>query len=447
MGSTAAQHGNQPPSVAKVATASLIGTSIEWYDFYIYATAAGLVFGQLFFPNFDPLVATIVAFGSYAIGSLARPLGAVIFGHLGDRRGRKQALIITLLMMGIATTVIGLLPTYAAVGIVAPILLLALRFVQSLGVGGEWGGAVLMSVEHASRRRRVLYGSFPQNGSSVGLLLASGIFALVTLLPEEQFTSWGWRVPFLLSIVLIGVGLLIRLRITESPAFQRVAQSESKAKLPVVEVLRASWRTVLLTAGAAYITIGGFYIDSTFLFVYVPQETGMSNSAVLAASTITAAVAIAAISLGGWLGDRFSASSIFYLGLVITVLSSFPLFWLIETGSFLAMTLGMSAVMFGSGFSFATLSAMVAQWFPARVRYSGISLGYQLAGVVGGGLTPVIATSLYASFGRSYVPVALFLIVMSVISFVCVYAYRGRQHIDDEETHGSQNEVSGQAAS
>ena len=338
------------PSALKVATASLIGTSIEWYDFYIYATASGLIFGQLFFPSFDPLVATIVAFGTYAVGSVARPLGAVVFGHLGDRRGRKQALVITLLMMGIATTLIGVLPSYAGIGLAAPILLVTLRFIQSLGVGGEWGGAVLMSVEHASRKRRVLYGSFPQNGSSVGLLMASGIFAVVTTLSDQAFQSWGWRVPFLLSLVLIVVGLLVRLKITESPAFQRVQATNERAKLPVAEVLRTAWRPVLLTAGAAYVTIGGFYIDSTFLYVYAPQHTDLSNSAILSASTITAVVAIVAVALGGWLGDHFGARRVITLGLVITIASSFPLFWLINTGSYAALVLGMSAVMLGSSF-------------------------------------------------------------------------------------------------
>lgn len=285
-------------SIRKVALASFIGTAIEWYDYFLYGTAAALVFGTLFFPDSDPAIGTLLAFATFGVGFFARPLGGIVFGHFGDKVGRKAMLVTTLLIMGIATTLIGFLPTYATIGVWAPILLVALRILQGFGVGGEWGGAVLMAVEHSPRGRRGFYGSWPQMGVPAGLLLGTAMLYLFALLPEEQFLSWGWRVPFLLSIVLVGVGLYIRLAIEESPAFQRVQESNTTARMPIIDVLRTYPKAVLIAMGLRVAENGSFYVFSVFVLAYVTSQLGLPNSTILIGVMIAAGFQLIAIPPG-----------------------------------------------------------------------------------------------------------------------------------------------------
>jgi MFS transporter, MHS family, shikimate and dehydroshikimate transport protein len=297
----------QVSAIRKVALASLIGTTIEWYDFFIYGTAAALVFPALFFPEFSETAGTLAAFATFGVGFFARPVGGIVFGHFGDRVGRKTMLVLTLTIMGVATTLIGLLPTYAAIGVAAPLLLVVLRFAQGLGVGGEWGGAVLMAVEHSPAERRGFFGSWPQMGVPAGLILSNLIFLAVATLPEEQFLAWGWRIPFLLSIFLVGVGLFIRLRIMESPAFRRVQESNTEARMPIVDVVRTYSKQVLLAAGAFLVINAYFYILVSYLINYATAEAGMSNSTILTVVLIASVVSFFAMPLFAALSDRSPA--------------------------------------------------------------------------------------------------------------------------------------------
>lgn len=294
----------QNTSVRKVVFASLIGTTIEWYDFFVYGTAAALVFNKLFFPNVDPVIGTLAAFATFGVGFIARPLGGVVFGHYGDKIGRKSMLVITLLIMGIATTLIGLLPSFATIGIWAPILLVVLRFLQGLAVGGEWGGAVLMAVEYSPEDKRGFYGSWPQMGSPIALFLSTVIFSAFATLPDEQFLSWGWRVLFLVSIVLVGVGLYIRLRIFETPAFSEVKESGTGARLPIVDVLKNDLRKVLIAAGIVFVTIGGFYVVVTFSLSYGTETLGISRGVMLTGVIIAAISELITIPIFASLSDR-----------------------------------------------------------------------------------------------------------------------------------------------
>ena len=322
----------KPVSIRMVALASFAGTTIEWYDFFLYGTAAALVFNKVFFPTFAPLAGTLAAYGTYAVGFVARPLGGVVIGHFGDRIGRKSMLVLTLVMMGAATFLIGLLPTFNQIGLWAAVALVALRIVQGFGVGGEWGGAVLMAVEHAPPGSRGFYGSWPQIGVPAGLLLATGAFSLVSLLPQDQFLSWGWRVPFLLSIVLVGVGLFIRLRILETPAFARMKETGREARMPILEVLRHYPKQVLLAMGARVAENGSFYIYSVFSLTYATQYVGINRSVVLNAILLASACDAVAIPLYGALSDRIGRRPVYLFGATMTAVLAFPFFWLIGTG-------------------------------------------------------------------------------------------------------------------
>ncbi len=326
--------GSGPSSARRVVVASLIGTSLEWYDFFVYGTAAALVFNKLFFPSFEPLVGTLLAFTTYAVGFAARPLGGIIFGHYGDRLGRKNVLVVTLLVMGLATFLIGLLPTYATIGRWAAILLVALRFVQGLGLGGEWGGAVLMSMEHGDPARRGLNASWPQVGVPAGLLLANGVLALISALTSDAgFLSWGWRVPFLLSGVLVLVGLWIRLTIYESPLFEEIEQEHTKARMPVLDVLRVYPRSVLTALGARIGVDVAFYTFVLFIVTYVTQVLKVPRATALNAVLIGAAVQLALIPLFGWLSDRLGRRPVYLFGAVGALLWVFAFFLLLDTRS------------------------------------------------------------------------------------------------------------------
>jgi len=410
----------QTGSIRTVALASMIGTTIEWYDFFLYGTAAALVFGRLFFPGFDPLAGTLAAFGTYAVGFVARPVGGIVFGHLGDRIGRKSVLVTTLLIMGIATFLIGLLPTHAQLGWPAAAALVLLRMAQGFGVGGEWGGAVLMAVEHSPAERRGFYGSWPQLGVPAGLLLATGVFALVARLPEQSFLDWGWRIPFLLSIVLVAVGLLIRLRLLETPSFRRLQERGAVARQPLLELIARHPRELLLAMGTRIGENGAFYVYSVFVLVYATGHAGLDRDLVLDAILLGAVAELAAIPLFGLLSDRIGRRPVYLFGAVFTAAFAFPLFLLIDAGTAPAV---FAALVLAFGVSHAAMyapqAAFLAEMFGAGVRYSGASLGAQLASVLAGGLSPFIATALLRAWNRPE-PVALYLIAMAAVTVVAV---------------------------
>jgi metabolite-proton symporter len=407
-------------SVRVVATASFIGTTIEWYDFFLYGTAAALVFNRLFFPTFDPLMGTLAAFGTYAVGFFARPVGGIVIGHYGDKIGRKSMLVLTLVIMGVATFFIGLLPTYEQIGPWAAFGLVLLRVAQGFGVGGEWGGAVLMAVEHAPPGKRGFYGSWPQVGVPAGMVLSTGVFALFSRLPEAQFLSWGWRVPFLLSGLLVIVGLIIRFRILESPVFTKVREEAGEVRQPIIEVLRTYPRQVLLAMGARFAENGAFYIYSVFVLTYATQQVKMDSQIVLTGILIGSSLELVAIPFFGALSDRVGRRPVYLFGAAVTALFAFPLFWLLDTASPAMVWLALIVVfVFSHAAMYGPQAAFLAELFGTRVRYSGASLGAQLAAVVAGGTSPFIATLLLASYGRG--ALAGYVIGMAVVTITAVF--------------------------
>ena len=406
-------------AINRILISSVVGTAIEWYDFFLYGTAAALVFGKLFFPTFDPLVGTIAAFGTFAIGYVARPFGAVFFGHFGDRIGRKVTLVATLMIMGIATFIIGILPTYDTIGVWAPILLITMRFVQGLGVGGEWGGAVLMVVESAPEGKRGFYGSFPQLGVPIGLLLSTGVFALVSQLPNEQFLAWGWRIPFLLSVALIAVGLFIRLRVIESPVFEGVKADVVKA--PLIELLKRYPKEIVLALGTRFATDITFNVMNVFMLAYGTQQLGLPRSFFLNAILIGCAVELFTLPLFGKLSDHIGRRKVYLLGAVFVALYGFLFFQLVETRDPMYIIL---AYICGMALSQASVYAVQSTWFAelfgTRVRYTGASLPYQIAGIVTSGPAPLIATYLFATYHQT-LPIAVYIAGTAVISLVCAY--------------------------
>ena len=420
-GATADHHRSE---AVKVAVASLIGTSVEWYDFFLYGTAAALVFNKLFFPQLDPIVGTIAAFATFAVGFIARPIGGIIFGHYGDRIGRKRMLYITLLIMGLATACIGLLPTYGSVGIFAPILLVVLRLAQGFGLGGEWGGAVLMAVEHAPPNKRGFYGSFPQIGAYIGLLLSTLVFRYFSSMPEATFLSWGWRVPFLLSFLLVIVGLYIRMKVAESPVFLKLkeqARHEKAApKMPILEVIKHP-KNILLAMGARFAENGLFYIFTAFALTYVSTVLKVDRVVALNGLLIASAINIVVGPAWGALSDRFGRRPVYIYGAIACGLLAFPFFWMLETRQpsiiWLAILLPLCL---GHAAMYGPQAAFFSELFPAKVRYSGASLGYQLASVFAGGLSPLLATALLAWGDGSPVGVSIYMIVLVLITVVSV---------------------------
>jgi metabolite-proton symporter len=409
-----------PSSVRKVIVASLIGTSLEWYDFFIYGTAAALVFNKLFFPSFEPLVGTLLAFATYAVGFVARPLGGLLFGHYGDRIGRKNVLVVTLLLMGIATFAIGLMPTYATLGVWAPILLVVLRFVQGLGLGGEWGGAVLMTLESGDERRRGLNASWPQVGVPLGLLLANGVLSLMGVLTNDAaFLSWGWRVPFLLSGVLVLVGLWIRLTIAESPLFREVEESHTKAAAPILEVLRRYPKKVLLAVGARVGVDVAFYTFVLFITTYVATYLKLPRNYALNAVLIAAAVQVVLIPFFGSLSDRFARRPVYLAGAIGAAVWVFVFFALLDTGQFWLIVLATVVALVFHAAMYGPQAAFIAEMFPTKVRYTGASMGYQLAGIIGGALAPIISVALLDRFDTS-LAVSVYAVIMLLVTIICV---------------------------
>src|SRR5919198_983956 len=413
MSLTDSQAGHQ--GIRRVIAASFIGTTIEWYDFFLYGTAAALVFNKLFFPHSAPSRGTLLALATYGVGFAARPVGGILFGHYGDRIGRKAMLVLSLLIMGIATFLIGVMPTYSAIGIAAPLILVILRLAQGIGVGGEWGGAVLMSVEHAPPGRRGFFGSWPQMGVPAGLFLSTSVFALLQLFTsDQQFLSWGWRVPFLLSIILVAVGLFIRLRLLESPAFQRVKDTETLAPKPIVDVVRKYPKQVGLAMGMRVAENGTFYVLTVFSLVYGAEHLDVSKNIVTWGVAVAGLIGLASIPFYGAWSDRVGRRPLYLAGATFSLLFAFPFFWMMNTKIpaliWLAVIFGVNI---GHDLMYGPQAAYFAELFGTRVRYSGASLGYQLASVLAGGLSPLIAAALLKGSGGSYVPIAIYMIGMA----------------------------------
>jgi len=403
----------------RIAAAVLIGTSIEWYDFLIYSTAAALVFGQLFFPTFDPVAGTLASFATFAVGFLARPFGGILFGHFGDKLGRKGMLVLSLTMMGLATFIVGLLPTYESIGVAAPIILVLMRLIQGLGVGGEWGGAVLTAVEHSSPEKRGLYGSLPQMGVPAGLMLSTLAFLAVARLPNEQFLAWGWRLPFLISIVLVAIGLYIRLKINESPVFRRVQETRAEVRMPLVEVVRTHPRQILLATGSIISTGTYFYVVYTYAINYGTETGGLGRSGMLLALILSSIVAIIALPLFGALSERVGRKPLILVGLAGMGLWIFPVFWLIDTGVLLWVILGYILGVILFSVSYGPQATFIAELFTTKVRFSGSSTSFQIGVMLGGALAPLISASLVAATGTS-LSVSFYVAAMSLISFISV---------------------------
>jgi metabolite-proton symporter len=415
----------------RAALGSFVGTTIEWYDYYLYGTAAAIVLGPLFFPDVGGAVGVVAAFATYAVGFLARPLGGAVAGHVGDRVGRKAVLVASLLVMGVSTTAVGLLPTHAQIGAWAPVLLVVCRLLQGFSAGGEWGGAVLLAVEHAPTGRRGLFGAVPQTGSAAGMVLASGGFWLTRSLTDDAaFLSWGWRLPFLASAVLVVVGLLIRLKVTESPAFTAVREADATARRPVADVLRTNRRGVLVTTGMRLGQNGSYVLYTVFALSYLTNQVRSDGADVgLLAVLVASVLSLATTPFWGWLSDRVGRRPVYLAGSVLTALFSVPAFLLFDTGStVLVVGAVVVAVNLGHDSQYGAQGAFFAEQFDDRTRYSGASLGYSIGAVLGGGLTPLVAASLLALGGGSPWLVAGYLSFLAVLTTVAAACTRETAH-------------------
>jgi metabolite-proton symporter len=412
--------------LVRAVAASAVGTTIEWYDFFLYGVAAATVFPQKFFPNSDPYVGTLLAYSTFFVGFVARPLGAALFGHFGDRVGRKALLIITIMMMGVATVGIGLIPSYDVIGIWGAVLLTIARVFQGLSVGGEWSGSVLMAGEWAHPKRRGFTTSFAQFGAPAGMVLANGALALVTMLTtEQQFLEWGWRVPFFASIVLVFVGLYIRVGVLETPVFEGLKARGAVAKAPLVEVVRRNWREIGLTALLRTGQQVEFYIFTTYIITYATQQLGFSRSVILSYVMLMALLSTMVTPLFGHLSDIFGRRRIISIGCIVMAIYPFIYFGLLDTRS---TTLAFLAVLFAlplHDLQYAPQAAYISESFPGSLRYSGSSLGYQLASITAGGPAPIVAAVLFQQFGTS-TAVATYMSICALISLACVFALKDR---------------------
>ncbi|WP_216588799.1 MFS transporter [Streptomyces brasiliscabiei] len=418
-----AEEAQRTRQLRRVALSGLLGTAVEFYDFLVYGTVAALVFGELFFPGADPAVGTIAAFGTFAAGYVARPVGGILFGHFGDRLGRKSMLLLTMGLMGGASFLIGLLPTYDTIGVWAPVLLITLRVLQGIAIGGEWGGATLMVVEHAGEKRRGLWSSFTQMGAPLGSLLSSLVVTLVVAMPRDEFAAWGWRVPFLLSVVLLGVGLFVRLKVVESPLFAKVKKDRTESRLPILDVLRRP-RPLLL---ACCVGIGAFTAQSLLTSYLIAYATGIGypRPQVLTALTVSASVALVVLPCASALSDRVGRRPVVLTGAIASAALAFPVLALVDSRSPGLLIL---AVVLGHGFAqsvmYGPLGALLTEMFGTKVRYTGASLGYQGATLIGAGFSPMIAGSLVAANGGSSTPISLLICGGAAITAVTVWFVR-----------------------
>lgn len=421
----------------------MAGTTVEWYDYFLYGVAAAVAFPHVFFPAEDPTVGTLLSLGTFAVGFIARPIGGLVFGHYGDKIGRKKLLVISLLMMGGATFLIGLLPSYATIGIAAPILLVMLRLIQGFALGGEWGGAVLIVSEHGDPARRGYWASWPQAGAPAGQLLANGLLALLAVFqPEDEFLSWGWRIPFLLSAVLVGIGMYIRLAVEESPVFKE-AQRDAELKaaagerddMPIIEVFRRYPREVFTAMGARFAENVSYYIFTIVVLTYLSRELGMPSSFGLNAVLIGAAVHLVTIPIWGALSDRFGRRPIYLLGACGVGIWAFAFFFLIDTRNFALTVLAVVVGLLFHGAMYGPQAAFLSELFGTKVRYSGTSIGYQLASIVAGGLAPIIAVWLYTSF--SGYAVSIYVALSALLTVVAVATYHETSSRDLAKIEGT----------
>jgi metabolite-proton symporter len=412
----------QRRALTEAVIASTIGTTIEWYDFFLYGTAAAVVFPELFFPHQSNFRGLILSLLTFAAGFVTRPIGGVIFGYLGDRVGRKSTLVATLILMGLSTMLVGLMPTYQQIGVAAPLLLTLLRAIQGIGVGGEWGGAVLLALESGHRGKRGFYTSWPQAGVPLGLLAANGVFELVRrLMQEEAFLAWGWRLPFLFSGVLIAVGLLIRLRILETPLFRQLEATKQVARTPVTETIRRHWRDVLLAAGTRLSENACFYLFSVYVLAYNKTVLHLDDSVFFVAINVAAAVEFFTIPLWGVLSDYWSRKAVYSCGCLFLIAFALPYYALLQTRELLWINLAtILALAGGHAILYGVQGSLIPELFNTRVRYTGASIGYQLASPIAGGLSPVLAVWLVAIFPDQFWPLALYIILISIVSLVCV---------------------------
>ncbi|MBK0113106.1 MULTISPECIES: MFS transporter [unclassified Delftia] len=415
-----------PRVIRKVVTSALIGATIEWYDFFLYGVVAGIVFSKLYFPSDDPLISTLLAYTTFAVGFVTRPLGGVIFGHFGDRVGRKSILVVTLMIMGVSTFLIGLLPTHAQIGVAAPILLLLLRVAQGIGLGGEWGGAVLMAYEYAPKEKRGFYASLPQVGLAIGLFMASGVVALLSwLCTEEQFMAWGWRVAFLISGLMVAVGMYIRLHVKETPEFAAVKARNAETAIPFMDMMRRYPGNVLKGMGARYIDGVFFNVFGVFSISYLTSTLQISRTDALIGVMVAAMVMCFTIPLFGRLSDRLGRSRVYLWGSLITAVSAFPAFWLMahSGGNVLLIWI---AIVVPFGILYAAVygpeAALFCDLFDAKVRYTGISFVYQFSGIFASGITPIIATALVKTAGGSPWLVCLYVVFAGAVSAWCAWA-------------------------
>ncbi|AEK60923.1 MFS transporter [Collimonas fungivorans] len=406
----------------RAAIASFVGTTVEFYDFYIYATAAALVLGEVFFPNLNQFQGTMASFATFAVGFIARPLSGMVFGHFGDRLGRKKMLVITMFLMGIATTAIGLLPSYGQVGIWAPALLIFFRILQGVAVGGEWGGAVLMACEHAPAGRKTFFASLPQMGSPAGLILALLSFRAVASMFHENLISWGWRIPFLASFVLLIIGVFIRIGVSESPEFESVVKAEGLAKFPVAEVLRTAWVPILLGAGAITISTAGFFFTNTFMISYVTSYLGMQKSTILDVLLVVTIIQLCSQPISALLAERYGNARFLMAAALLSMLAPYPMFLLVNTQDPVVMIVGISLAVIPLSAVYAVIAGFMIAVFPTHLRYSGISIAYQFCCAVAGGTTPLIGALIAGNYKGEWLPLALYFSLLASVSFVCIWS-------------------------
>ncbi len=425
----------------KVVAASLSGAMLEWYDFNLYGISAALVFSRIFFPEVDPLIGTLASLATFGAGFVSRPIGALIFGHFGDRVGRKTVLVTTMLIIGGATFLIGCLPTFQSIGLWAPGMLVFLRLVQGFGLGGEFGGASLLTVEHAPRERRGFWGSLPQTGAPIGYLIAVSVVSLFALLPEDQYLSWGWRVPFLLSAVLLVVGLMVRMRIEETPAFRTVQDTKDQAKLPLLEALRRHPKNLAIAFGARLGEAGSSQIYQPFAISFVTTSLGYSQGVALTGVVIYNIIGLLLIPVAGALSDRVGRRPIYLTGAAVVTLTAFPYFWALESGSIAWVWTAMGLAALGGAVCMSSQQAtLFTEMFSVNVRYSGMSVAYQASAMVAG-FVPAIATSFLVASDEAAWPVAVLVAVIGAISFVSTLFLRETRFVDDTELDQQQADV------